>query len=494
MATLPLENLITAAVNSATELDEDRKRSLNIIKDSTSLVTKSPWLRRTRWEEMFTGKDMKALNQLALSPGQRDTRELYIWSSVERILRECFSAVLDCHTRGWDLVLFWLASVDKNKEDTKPFRTHMDPKAMKRYIGHWQGYIMFCFRAVTTDPNVEFTQRQTECLYELLSMVELDNVTDKSIIDGKVRQLSTLLIQHSDYTAERSSLIYYCGVLGFNVEFKQWRQPQDYTNILAGIQWCVRVVMLEYSLPCIRRDELTQTPDANPVEIFRAIRDKWLVDGEATPFGYIHRLLNYGIAASRNATTRSRIRWAADDKTLYFDGRALKLSTWIEFVNQTLSDAEKLLSRQLFMTDGDLPEISLDVVDDPSNHDAGHYWILDEVDAWPRARTGMITRLQLSDRWEDLVKVDGDGLVWLASGVDEYNADDIKLRELMAVLMMVVCGLSGRGTELTSLRYINTIDGDRGIYVEDGQIMFITEYHKSMALTDEAKVQSQCAH
>ena len=73
MATLPLENLITAAVNSATELDEDRKRSLNIIKDSTSLVTKSPWLRRTRWEEMFTGKDMKVLNQLALSPGQRDT-------------------------------------------------------------------------------------------------------------------------------------------------------------------------------------------------------------------------------------------------------------------------------------------------------------------------------------------------------------------------------------------------------------------------------------
>src|ERR1700738_3045169 len=108
--------------------------------------------------------------------------------------------------------------------------------------------------------------------------------------------------------------------------------------------------MLEAGCPMEKRDDFTEESIVNPVDMFRAVRDKWLVDGEATPFGYIHRLLNYGMAAAHNATTRSRIRWAADDKTLYFDGRGLKLSTWIKFVNQTLSDAEKLLSRQLFMT------------------------------------------------------------------------------------------------------------------------------------------------
>ena len=53
---------------------------------------------------------------------------------------------------------------------------------------------------------------------------------------------------------------------------------------------------------------------------------------------------------------------------------------------------------------------------------------------------------------------------------------------------MPTLGLSGRGTEMTSLRYINTMEGDRSIYVEDGQLMFITEYHKSMALMKEVKV------
>ena len=72
--------------------------------------------------------------------------------------------------------------------------------------------------------------------------------------------------------------------------------------------------------------------------------------------------------------------------------------------------------------------------------------------------------------------------------MDEYQADDDRFRELLAMLMMTTCGLSGQGTEMTSLRYINTMEGDRSIYIEDGQMMFVTEYHKSMALMDEMKV------
>jgi hypothetical protein len=100
----------------------------------------------------------------------------------------------------------------------------------------------------------------------------------------------------------------------------------------------------------------------------------------------------------------------------------------------------------------------------------------------------MMERLRLPPHWQILVEVQGDELVWIQSGVHEYEARDVKLRQLLAIAMMIVCGLSGRGTELTSLRYMNTIDGDRGIYVEDGQIMFVTEYHKSMALMDDIKV------
>ena len=85
-------------------------------------------------------------------------------------------------------------------------------------------------------------------------------------------KLSVSLICHSDYAKEMSSLIYYVGIRGYNVDYKQWRQPQDYTTILAGIQFCMRIIMLEHALPTGSRNEFTEHSTLSPVMKFREIR------------------------------------------------------------------------------------------------------------------------------------------------------------------------------------------------------------------------------
>ena len=177
-----------------------------------------------------------------------------------------------------------------------------------------------------------------------------------------------------------------------------------------------------------------------------------------------------------------------NSSTLYFDGRALRINDWIQFLKDLLSAAEDILSKKLmFRNDGGIPEVNLNVTDDPSNHEAGHYFVLDGQDALKNSRSRMMENLRNSAHWKKIIEVEGDGLTFLKAGVDEYEVWDDKFRELLAILMMISCGLSGRGTEMTSLRYINTMEGDRSIYIEDGQMMFVTEYHKSMALMDDMK-------
>ena len=101
-----------------------------------------------------------------------------------------------------------------------------------------------------------------------------------------------------------------------------------------------------------------------------------------TPFGRIHRTLNYGIAASRDTTTRSRIRWSADNKTLYFDGRALVLKDLVGFIHELLNSAEVTMAKHLlFQVDGDILEFDLNITDNPSKYDAGYYFGLQESDA-----------------------------------------------------------------------------------------------------------------
>ena len=63
------------------------------------------------------------------------------------------------------------------------------------------------------EDSVQFNARQREALMKLnLLLNEINETTDDSEIDKKILELSVLLIQHSDYAKERSSLIYFTGV------------------------------------------------------------------------------------------------------------------------------------------------------------------------------------------------------------------------------------------------------------------------------------------
>ena len=278
------KTLVEATVLEANDRDIQHQQSLNKVRDSQSLVTKTPWLRHTRWEEIFIGKDMSELVKLLNAPGIQDHHERRIWDATGRVIHACFNGVVDCQERGWTLIPFWLRSVDRNKEDTKPFRTYFAPATLYRYASYWQQYILFSLRAMMGEESVQFTLKQRECLLELNTLLYEINVTDEannnSKIEKKILELSVLLIQHSDYAKERSSLVYFTGVLGYNIEWKQWRQPSEYTTILAGIQFCTRVIMLEAALPRINRDGIDETSPENPVELFRKVRDKWLIDRE----------------------------------------------------------------------------------------------------------------------------------------------------------------------------------------------------------------------
>ena len=106
----------------------------------------------------------------------------------------------------------------------------------------------------------DYTEDQADILHQLLF------------------NLFVALIMHLDYAKASSSLTYYTGIRGYNVDYKQWRQPQDYTTILAGLQFCIRIIMLEHAVPTASRDMFTEHSIMTPIDKFYQIRNKWLID------------------------------------------------------------------------------------------------------------------------------------------------------------------------------------------------------------------------
>src|SRR5205809_7322809 len=122
----------------------------------------------------------------------QEPHERRIWDATGRVIHACFNGVIDCQERGWTLIPFWLRSIGRNKEDTKPFRTYFAPATLYRYPSYWQQYIIFSLRATMGEESVQFTVKQRQRLMELNSLLyeinEADETNNDSVTENKILQ------------------------------------------------------------------------------------------------------------------------------------------------------------------------------------------------------------------------------------------------------------------------------------------------------------------
>ena len=81
-----LDVLWNAKVLEAEDEEKVHNITLNYVRDSQSLVAKTPWLRHTHWEETFVGKDMSVLVKLTEGPGRHDHQERRVWEATARVV------------------------------------------------------------------------------------------------------------------------------------------------------------------------------------------------------------------------------------------------------------------------------------------------------------------------------------------------------------------------------------------------------------------------
>lgn len=159
------------------------------------------------------------------------------------------------------------------------------------------------------------------------------------------------------------------------------------------------------------------------------------------------------------------------------------------FVLELMDDAEKILAKQLlFRHDETLPAVDLHSWNDnPKNRQAGHYFAKDQ-ETRKDAQARMMNVLRESPRWRSMMEHSGDDLKFNPADVENYELWDARFRRFLFILIAVTSGLSGRGPEAMSMKYMNTDSGDRNFLLMAGQFMGISEYHKSQDIMDVLKV------
>lgn len=72
--------------------------------------------------------------------------------------------------------------------------------------------------------------------------------------------------------------------------------------------------------------------------------------------------------------------------------------------------------------------------------------------------------------------------------VREYSDRIRDFLQLLLLLIHMTSGQPARGEEITPIRHRNGMLQEQNVFVIDGQVMFVTRYHKSQALFSQPKV------
>jgi Orsellinic acid/F9775 biosynthesis cluster protein D len=276
-----------------------------------------------------------------------------------------------------------------------------------------------------------------------------------------------------------SLLVYFSGILGLLPDGKAFRRAKDYTPSLSGLIYIQRLLFLEYALPHKGYKHITlgERPRQDHLGRLNKVRLQYMVQGCLSPLGEFQSLRDYGRVIARTDPPAFMFRWSDDDQTLYYGNEHLSMRQFRELASRIISSAAMTCARLMYDWQ---PKVNLDSIKDdlcnlkegfsfvhhPSNKLGSAY-----LDLSARACMDPNNALLVNDKWD-----------WTAAW--RYLKLEEELLELLLAMLYVLGGQAPRSTEILGLESCNGPSTERGIYVYDGSMIYVTRHHKARKVTN----------
>ena len=470
----------------------------------------TPWLRHMGWLEHLQGLELAKVAITSRLPTQHEVQLKAVCQAVSIALDRCLQTLstTDRETRQW-----W-RSPKLYEISLRP----LDPLEMSntysRYLNYWQRFIVYCLRCMELGKEereeqfrVTFSPNQEKILGSIRDLLTI--MVDDHSLEGKeckgllmdlIQAFSIDVLQHQFKGLGWSNpLIHFTAVLGINEHTQRLKSPVDYTSILAGLIYCARLFLLQ---SCTNTD-----PGSDQIERsiahFQSFRQKWLTNGSYCTVSRLLGDLAYGLSRVRETGASSKIYWEDPDTKmkLNFEGRTITADALRALVQTLVAEAKELIWKELLFTDdGDRwDEIDLENISESlalgqsgasraflnlgsdSKIREGATFIQQRLFENKKARDSLISQERPSTTNNERIR-------FIDSGIRKYRQHVQRFLEKLWVLMHITGGAPARGTEIGCLRYRDALTVDRNLYVAKGEVVFITQYHKGMVLSDKMKV------
>lgn len=398
------------------EEQEKHEKELQKIEVEVAKQDRTGWFNQTGWVEHLSKSNLKHLAYTSRLPDKDEKELLRVTRLIDIQIEGC---VLGLHSLSRE-TRRWLRSARREEPDTRPIARLQNKESQLRYSGYWKRFICYCLRvskralerrrglgkendgntsdgesdsgssgsssessAIDSDTgsrnsDEETTQRQqnSDMLFdadrlflwqdgqldlaeELLRWVEFG--------DNEERQLKALLDFNKTFIFQKmhtdpykNGLVHFLAVLGIDEEMGRLRAANDYSYMLAGMVYDVRVIAVEALLPSSQREEQGEAELSN----FLEQRRDYLADGSYGVMSWMLSLLAYGKHITLNHGNAGMIDWPTEE-VMTLHGVRIYMKKFKNTVQGVLEEAEHVLWEEMMWYETEERfEVALDEIED----------------------------------------------------------------------------------------------------------------------------------
>lgn len=302
-------------------------------------------------------------------------------------------------------------------------------------------------------------------------------------------QLSMMFWTYQEPTGDMSAstIIHYAAVLGIQGPSLTFHPAHSSSPKLSALMWIGRLLFLEYAVPVYGYNTLDLTwpcRTAYPSQPDRisSIRCKYLLRGCYTPFGELIELKAFAKSIVKREGIPGNLTWAPDGRSFTIgDNKRVLLSEFCETHHRTVTTVQEQVDEMLL---GWQPDIDVSAIrDDLTCRKAGWSFIDKPENNLANIWETLLHSLQKSSFRDMPFTKSGH---WNPETCHKYLSAGVALNKSAFAAIHFRASLPGRGTEVTSIRYLNSKLSIRNLFFYDGRMIIIISYNKARASNNYA--------
>jgi hypothetical protein len=158
----------------------------------------------------------------------------------------------------------------------------------------------------------------------------------KSQLKALLDFYESLIFQRVRGDTFKSTILHFLAVLGIDEETRRLRQANDFSYILAGVVYCMRVIAVKVILPSEEREDQSDKDDKR----FKRTRDDFLADSTYSVISKALSILAYSKSIAINHSNTGSISWSLDRTEMSYKGRPIDVARFVRMVQSVVEEAE----------------------------------------------------------------------------------------------------------------------------------------------------------